>query len=174
MATGHLPSFTTVEFNYFFSCDKALYVEIRAVYTSNSVRWLKNGKNFPICYRSVDEIPFSLKTVYPTALGKEGNLHSIIVAALCKLCKGKPFFGCLSPYHVPFGSAHMNAGGSHRREPKCSIIHAPILYRLLDSNTKTNTDEPIIRHSKSSKLVEVDRFLATMAVSSRIGGIKRN
>ncbi|GIY49371.1 hypothetical protein CDAR_600581 [Caerostris darwini] len=143
MATGHLPSFTTVEFNYFFSSDKALYVEIRAVYTSNSVRWLKNGKNFPICYRSVDEIPFSLENCLPYGF-REG------------------------------GSAHMNDGGSHRREPKCSIIHAPILYRLLDSNTKTNTDEPIIRHSKSSKLVEVDRFLATMAVSSRIGGIKRN
>ncbi|GFU57273.1 hypothetical protein TNCV_3634631 [Trichonephila clavipes] len=56
-------------------------------------------------------------------------------------------------------------------EPKCSIIHARIPHRFLISNTKTNLDESIKRHSKSLKWIE---SLQRMVVSSRIGGIKRN
>ncbi|GFT18346.1 hypothetical protein NPIL_340381 [Nephila pilipes] len=75
MATGHLPTFIAVEFNYFFSYDKALYVEIRVVCTCSVWCRLKIGKNCPICYRSVDEIPFSLENCLYYGFGEGGSAH---------------------------------------------------------------------------------------------------
>ncbi|GFQ75055.1 hypothetical protein TNCT_337161 [Trichonephila clavata] len=102
MATGHLPTFTAVEFNYFFSYDKALYVEIRVVCVSTVWWWygLKMAKTVPSVTAALMKSHFLWKTVYSTALGTEGNLHSITVAALCKLGMVNLFFRCLSPDHV--------------------------------------------------------------------------